>query len=387
MAVDDGSCTLCDNPVIGVGPNCQYTNKKQCNDVGTVQYNGTCTCPGPELGIGPTCEFSNNKTCSGAGAANYDGSCICNGPETGIGPTCKELSNAKDCNTVGEVQIEYYCISQFGAALEPGEAGNIGNTVADKSVAPSLSFGSGSGSGMLSLLSNLFGYGDDNANEADTVTGSYSDDGDVVFSVTTSPGPYTLPPDNCTNPLFTHSCVCDDPALGIGPACQYNNQKTCNGVGIAQYNGTCICAGSRSGLGPTCSEYSDSKTCFNLGTVNMANIMQNPNNTEALRGTLPWCDWDEGVKHLIVGDPADAESGSIQCHDLVPGNCKESKYRTCTDICKSSIDELVLEKRQDDYGWRARRSASKADESAPTTQGGMSDFPPPPHRSSREVLQ
>ena len=61
-------------------------------------------------------------------------------------------------------------------------------------------------------------------------------------------------------------CVgCKDPTVGVGPQCEFTNEKTCSGFGVAQYDGTCVgCDAPAAGVGPNC-EFTNEKTCKGLG--------------------------------------------------------------------------------------------------------------------------
>lgn len=240
---------MCERPLLGVGPTCNYTNANTCDNLGIAQPDGSCQCKDPEVGVGPRCEFNNRDTCSNAGVAQFSGDCLCNDPAVGVGPSCQH-NNRDTCSNAGVAQAD-------------------------------------------------------------------------------------------------GSCECQTPDEGVGPACEFTSQKTCSGAGIAQPDGSCACFGPVTGQGPSCSEYSNARTCQNLGVLNYTSVLANPNKTD----TGPrWCDWRETIQHMFITDPtAKVGAGMIQCHSLVEGRCEGQEFQACSQRCRPDcLKELVFAKREED---------------------------------------
>jgi hypothetical protein len=130
-----------------------------------------------------------------------------------------------------------------------------------------------------------------------------------------------------------------------GPKCQYGDTRTCSGAGVAQPDGSCECNGPATGIGPTCSEFSNSKTCNDLGTASYDADAAEPNPkwscscTGPATGTGPTCIEYSNAATCANRGTATATGGCIICDPGFAGSrCQFSDAITCHGRGKAAAD-------------------------------------------------
>lgn len=169
---------------------------------------------------------------------------------------------------------------------------------------------------------------------------------------------------------FDGTCLCDDPAVGIGPTCsEHDNEKTCSNLGVAQTDGSCICSeqplrdanngcvclGPETGVGPEC-EFSNAKTCTDHGVAQpggtcLCSTGYTGASCAGECATETHTRWDEP-----------SAGGGFECHANFRESCDRGFYfnadtsdptsRTCTICPVNTYADGILEDGQYDGGKR-----------------------------------